>query len=845
MQSIFQTLWPLYHFIICFVLTDALHIATVFSWHLQSCLIKFWLIVRCYQTVVISFKIMLTHCRPLFTMRYLSFVSSISRLRIIQSQSRLTSNSGKSSLVATPSNNVLVKERNTLPSRSDLKLAQRIVVKLGSAVLTRSDQGGIALGRLASIVEQVSELHAQGKEIIIVTSGAVAFGRQRLKKELLMSQSVRETIRNRNDEMLTGKRKVDSRSCAAAGQSGLMSLYESMFSQYGISTAQVLVSKRDLDQDNRLHLQSTLNNLLDLSIVPIINTNDAIVSPPESVNNVDGAISITDNDSLAARLAVQTNTNLLVLMSDVDGLFTAPPGSENSRLIHTYSTKNMNAHNITFGKKSSVGLGGMDSKVEAAIWSLEHGTTTVICNGCFDKSSVLIDVVDGKKVGTFFTEANVEVSNALDHAAKAKEGSRKLQVLQPNERREILYRLSDLMEQYEQDIISNNQMDVALARKSNDLSQSLMDRLILSPARLRELGTGIRQVADKSSGLVGQTLSRRQLADDLIAEQVSVPIGVLMVIFESRPDCLPQIASLAIATGNGVLLKGGKESTHTNKYLIKLVQEALSVDNCSDAAQLVDGRDQVADLIHDAKGFIDLIIPRGSSDMVRGIQQMAAGTAVPVLGHSEGICHVYVDSNCSVDMATRIIQDAKCNYPAACNAMETLLINKNLMQTSVFSQINDVLQAEGVKIHLGPRLASRLLFYPAVAASLKREYSALECCLEVVDNVEDAVQHIRRYGSSHTDAIVTNNPQTAEYFLQNVDSACVFHNISTRFADGQRLGLGAEVGVSTTRIHARGPVGAEGLLTYKWVVRGNGHAVRDFGTDGTRKYDHKELPIEA
>ena len=773
-------------------------------------------------------------------------ISCTKKIKLLNFQLvRKSSNSTESSLVTKIPQSIQVEEKNSFLTRNDLRKVQRIVVKLGSAVLTRPDQGGIALGRLASIVEQVSELHAQGREIMIVTSGAVAFGRQRLKKELLMSQSVRETIRNQNSEILTqnGKKAVDSRACAAAGQSGLMSLYELMFAQYGVSTAQVLVSKRDLDQDNRFHLQSTLDNLLDLAIVPIINTNDAVVAPPDPDMDFEGAITIRDNDSLAARLAVQTRSGLLVLMSDVDGLFTAPPGTENSRLLHTFSAKAMSNQSIKFGKKSSVGLGGMDSKVQAALWSLEHGTSTVICNGCFTKGNALSAVVDGKKVGTFFTDADVDSADASLQAAETKKGSRILQKLSTAERNEILHFLADLLRKHEQEIMNNNHIDVANSKKSNELSQALLDRLILSPARLRELADGVIQVAEKSSGLVGRILTRRQIAKELIAEQVSVPIGVLMVIFESRPDCLPQIASLAIATGNGVLLKGGRESANTNKYLIKLVREALSLHKCEDAAQLIEGRERVSDLIHDAKDSIDLIIPRGSSEMVRGIQEMAAGTSVPVLGHSEGICHVYVDSDCSVDMATRIILDAKCNYPSACNAVETLLVHKDLMQTSVFSQINDVLKAEGVKVHLGPRLASRLLFYPSVAASLRREYSALECCIEIVDNAEDAVSHIRRYGSSHTDAIVTNNVNTAEYFLQNVDSACVFHNISTRFADGQRLGLGAEVGVSTTRIHARGPVGAEGLLTYKWIVRGSGQAVRDFGPDGTSEYDHKDLPL--
>ncbi|XP_002124794.2 delta-1-pyrroline-5-carboxylate synthase-like [Ciona intestinalis] len=730
-----------------------------------------------------------------------------------------------------------------LRSREKLNIAERIVVKLGSAVLTRGDQGGIALGRLASIVEQVAELHSKGKEVMIVSSGAVAFGRQRLQKELLMSRSVRETIKGQSHENVdTIQRKVDSRSCAAAGQSGLMALYESMFAQYNITTAQVLVSKRDLDREHRLHLQATLNNLLALSIVPIINTNDAVIPLPDHDVNVDDAISITDNDSLAARLAVHTETDLLILMSDVDGLYTGPPSNQNSKLVSVYSTANVLSE-IEFGQKSSVGLGGMGSKVQAAVWSLEHGTSVVICNGCNANGPSITDIVNGKNVGTFFTTEVTNSENATNQAERARADGSKLQQLQVDDRVNILYKMADLLETKEEEIMAANHVDVANAKKSSKLSGPLMDRLILSPRRLRDLADGVRQVADKSAGLVGNVLLRRKIAEDLIAEQVRVPIGVLLIIFESRPDCLPQIASLAIATGNGILLKGGRESVHTNRCLHKIVKDALSLYNCEEAAQLIESRDEVSDLIQEAQGSIDLIIPRGSSDMVRGIQEMAAGTSVPVLGHSEGICHIYVDEEVSVDMACRVIIDAKCNYPAACNAVETLLIHKDLLHTSVFKQINDVLQAENVKVHLGPKIASRLLFSPSIASSLRHEYSGLECCIEIVDSVDEAVAHIKKFGSSHTDAIITNNVDTAEYFLSNVDSACVFHNLSTRFADGQRMGLGAEVGVSTTRIHARGPVGAEGLLTYKWILRGSGHAVRDFGVDGTRTFLHQDLQV--
>lgn len=726
--------------------------------------------------------------------------------------------------------------------RSELKQAKRIVVKLGSAVVTRGDECGLALGRLASIVEQVAVLQNQGREMMIVTSGAVAFGKQRLRHEILLSQSVRQALHSGQNQLKDMSVPVlEARACAAAGQSGLMALYEAMFTQYSICTAQILVTNLDFhDEQKRRNLNSTLHELLRMNIVPIINTNDAVVPPPVPNSDLQGVnvISIKDNDSLAARLAVEMKADLLIALSDVQGLYDSPPGTDDAKLIDIFYPGDQQS--ITFGTKSRVGIGGMEAKVKAALWALQGGTSVVIANGTDPKVTghVITDIVEGKKIGTFFSEVKPAGPTVEQQTEMARHAGRALASLLPEQRGEIICCLAELLTEKKDEILSANRKDMELA--AGRLSQPLINRLSLSTAKLNSLAIGLRQLAVSSGNSVGRVLRRTRVANNLELEQITVPIGVLLVIFESRPDCLPQVSALAIASGNALLLKGGKEASNTNKILHQLTQEALSIHGVADAIQLVSTREEVEDLCKLDK-MIDLIIPRGSSELVRDIQRAAKG--IPVLGHSEGVCHVYIDSEASIDKAIDVVKDSKCDYPAACNAMETLLIHRDLLRTPLFDQIIDMLRTEEVKIHAGPRFASYLTFSPSEVKSLRTEYGDLECCIEVVDSMQDAVDHIHKYGSSHTDVIVTENEETAEQFLQQVDSACVFWNASSRFADGYRFGLGAEVGISTARIHARGPVGLEGLLTTKWVLRGEGHTVADFSEHGSMKYLHENIPV--
>ncbi|KAL0830746.1 hypothetical protein ABMA28_002872 [Loxostege sticticalis] len=674
----------------------------------------------------------------------------------------------------------------------------------------------------------------------MVSSGAVAFGRQKLTQELLMSLSMRETLSPSDHTREDAVSILDPRAAAAVGQSELMAMYDAMFSQYNVKIAQVLVTKPDFyNEETRKNLFCTLSELISLNIVPIVNTNDA-VSPPMYIHDdtvVPGTgkkgIGLKDNDSLSALLAAEIQSDLLIMMSDVDGIYNKPPWEDGARLMHTYTSKEQ----VQFGQKSKVGTGGMDSKANAATWAMARGVSVVICNGMQEKA--IKTIISGRKVGTFFTDYVTTSSNSVDELAEnARSGSRVLQQLTPVDRASAIHSLADLLVDKQEQILEANAKDLEEATKGG-LASALLSRLSLSPGKLKTLSIGLKQIADSSYENVGRVLRKTKLAENLVLRQVTVPIGVLLVIFESRPDSLPQVAALAMASANGLLLKGGKEAAHSNKALMDLVKESLKTVGAQDAISLVSTREEISDLLAMEK-HIDLIIPRGSSDLVRNIQKQSQH--IPVLGHAEGICHVYLDKEADPVKALKIVRDAKCDYPAACNAMETLLLHEDHLSGSLFSDICTMLKKEGVKIHAGPRLSSHLTFGPPPARSMKHEYGALECCIEIVKDLDEAVEHIHKFGSSHTDVIITENDGTAKKFLSSVDSACVFHNVSSRFADGFRFGLGAEVGISTARIHARGPVGVEGLLTTKWILEGTDHTAAEFN-EGKRSWVHENLPL--
>ena len=349
---------------------------------------------------------------------------------------------------------------------------------------------------------------------------------------------------------------------------------------------------------------------------------------------------------------------------------------------------------------------------------------------------------------------------------------------------------------------------------------------------------GARTIAGLPEPL-GRPLARTQLAEGLELTRVASPLGVLLVIFESRPDALPQIAALCIRAGDGLILKGGKEAQKSNAALHAVVVAACAAEPSVGPGLVVSvtSRGAIDDLLR-LDDCIDLVIPRGSNALVQHIQ---SNTRIPVLGHADGVCHVFVHASADPEMAIRLVVDSKTDYPAACNSMETLLLHAPTLGSGLAARIITALRAKDVTCYGGPRALEAGLDLPPVE-NMHAEYSALACCVEVVGSTEEAIAHVHAWGSGHTECIIAQDAESASAFLSGVDAACVFHNASTRFADGARFGLGAEVGIATGRLHARGPVGIEGLLTTRWLLRGDGHVVA--GGEGV-KFTHKARPLEG
>ena len=399
-------------------------------------------------------------------------------------------------------------------------------------------------------------------------------------------------------------------------------------------------------------------------------------------------------------------------------------------------------------------------------------------------------------------------------------------------------------------IISANKKDITAAGKlaeAGKLSNSLVKRLNVDDTKIDEMIAGVRDVL-KFEDPVGKTLSALELDNGLELYQVSCPIGLIGVIFESRPDVVPQIMSLCLKSGNATIFKGGSEAGNSNRTIFDVLVNAIETTQGlpHGTFALMETREEVNEMLK-LDDYINLIIPRGSNEFVKYIQD---NTRIPVLGHSSGICHVYVDKEADLAKAYDVCYDSKVQYAAVCNAMETLLIHRDIAGTFL-PEMAKKYDASGVELRCDEPsfdLLEDIGFLKAIMHATqedwKTEYNDLILSIKIVDSMEEAIGHINKYGSHHTDAIITKNKTSAGKFINLVDSSSVMWNASTRFSDGFRYGKGAEVGISTNKIHARGPVGMEGLLIYKYALIGNGQKVADYVGKNARKFTHKKLKAE-
>lgn len=428
----------------------------------------------------------------------------------------------------------------------------------------------------------------------------------------------------------------------------------------------------------------------------------------------------------------------------------------------------------------------------------------------------------------------------IDLVKNAKDSTYKLQSLSTDIKNKALLEIADKLEQNKNIIFEANKKDLEYAKKlldENKISLSMFNRLKLDENKMIDIISGIKDVV-KLEDPINKVLLETELDDNLLLKKISCPIGLIAVIFEARPDVISQISSLCIKSSNAVILKGGAEGENTNKAIFNIINETLESieDFPKNSVNLVFTRDDIKELLSMDK-YVDLIIPRGGNSLV---QYIKSNTNIPVLGHADGICHLYIDESANQEKALKICLDSKAQYPSACNAVETILINKNIAN-EYLPKLYNLFKENNIKMN-GCEEVRKILNQSDIGEVKEwhLEYGDKEVSLKIVENIEEAYNHINKYGSHHTDSIVSENKDNIEKFMTYVDSANVYANTSTRFSDGFRYGFGAEVGISTNKTHARGPVGLEGLTIYKYKLFGNYQIVDDY-VSHRASFKHKRI----
>ncbi|MDA1353028.1 MAG: glutamate-5-semialdehyde dehydrogenase [bacterium] len=668
-----------------------------------------------------------------------------------------------------------------------------IIVKMGTRILT-NESGALDESQIKSIAKQIADIRrTYNKKVILVSSGSIACGMESGKYEL--------------------RDIPDKQAVASVGQVLLMTRYHDAFKSEALTIGQVLITRYSFRNEMRQnHAIDTINRLLQLGVVPIINENDTV-----SIEE----IQFGDNDSLAALVATLIDASALILMTDTHGVYTANPTLDsNAKLLSELVGIDDSIFDYVNDVENTKSRGGMKSKLLAAKSATDKGVPTIICHG--REPDLLMKLFSGSKLGTHISplpeamRSNVTIESQCRAAHSVRDA---YGLASTSVKNNALDLMASAIERNADKIIQENKKDLALGEK-HGLSKTLLDRLTLNDSRLKGMADSLRMIR-KLDDPIGEVLDQWTLENKLVITKQRTPFGVIGIIYEARPNVTADAIGLALKSGNSVVLRGSKSARYSNKVISELLRNAAV-----EAGLPGEGIQLLEDVTHEGvtvfaqtTKYLDLVIPRGGDSLIKRVVDTAK---VPSIETGVGNCHVYVDKDANLDMAEPIIINAKVQRPSVCNSAESVLIHADVADVFV-PRIVSVLQEKGVEVRGCERtvsLASGVV--AATEADWGKEYLDLIIAVKVVESLDEAISHIGRYGSMHSEAIITDNSVAAKRFEREIDAAAVLHNCSTRFTDGGEFGFGAEMGISTQKMHARGPMGLKEMTSYKYVVEGSG-----------------------
>lgn len=684
-------------------------------------------------------------------------------------------------------------------------MRKRVLVKVGSNVLTRPD-GKIDVTRMSSIVDQIVWLLRQGCEVIMVSSGAVVCGKGEL---------------NAGHEL----DNVEQRQLfAALGQVKLMQLYYDLFREFGVKVGQVLTMKKNFStEEEYLNQKACVGVMLQNNVVPIVNENDTV-----SITE----LMFTDNDELSGLVAAMTDCDELVILTNVDGVYDGDPQDGASKVIRRVEVGSQCRVKVS-AAKSSNGRGGMASKLRVAQKVASQGIKVLIANGTRDNILVDLETQPEATVHTEFLPAarkenakSIGVLPLISSETEAlfqqvKQASTVLSSLTDQQRAALLRAVADEIDQRQEEILRANRLDLSRMKEENPL----YDRLMLTPQRLKDIAADMRHVADLPSPL-GNVTKERVLENGLHLRRVSVPFGVIGVIYEARPNVTFDVFSLCFKAGSACVLKGGRDAQNTNVAAVELIHNVLQrmgVNPC--VVELLPATHEATEELLNAVGYVDLCIPRGGRRLIDTVRNNAR---VPVIETGAGVVHCYFDEKGDLDIGVNIIDNAKTRRPSVCNALDTLLIcekrlaDLSLLLRRVGEKGVEIFADEQAYNALAGSYPDSLLRRAEGEKTWRTEWMSLRMGVRTVADIREALRHIAQFGSGHSESLVSEDEETQRMFRQKVDAACVYVNAPTSFTDGGQFGMGAEIGISTQKLGARGPMALEEITTYKWLIDGRG-----------------------